>query len=186
MKSVSYLLLATLFLLSFFTFSPSKSYACSCVPTVPVKEELEQSDAVFSGKVIRKEHTKQNLYNDGFAMEVYAVTFEVNRVWKGASNSHILVYTGMGGGDCGYSFKEGTDYLVYAHGNDQLIAEICSRTAELSSANEDLTILGEGMKPENEGDLPPAENPRILEIGLGIMILLIGSFLFIKKRKASS
>jgi hypothetical protein len=52
------------------------------------------------------------------------------------------VSTGYGGGDCGYLFKPGVDYLIYAHGSpNDLSVVICSRTAELSHAGEDLSYL---------------------------------------------
>ena len=37
---------------SLFLYSPKKSHACSCAEPYPVQQELENSSAVFSGKVI--------------------------------------------------------------------------------------------------------------------------------------
>jgi len=50
----------------------------------------------------------------------------------------------MGGGDCGYDFKVGQSYLVYAHrekDSQTLVATICSRTRPLDEASEDLAYI---------------------------------------------
>jgi 5-hydroxyisourate hydrolase-like protein (transthyretin family) len=54
------------------------------------------------------------------------------------------VVTGLGGGDCGYGFKQGGQYLVYAHRNDKdkrLYTGICSRTRPLAEAADDLAFI---------------------------------------------
>jgi 5-hydroxyisourate hydrolase-like protein (transthyretin family) len=50
----------------------------------------------------------------------------------------------MGGGDCGYAFDVGGEYLIYAYRhpqNGRLSTGICSRTRPLSTAGEDLKYL---------------------------------------------
>ncbi|MBW9234790.1 hypothetical protein JQK62_21625, partial [Leptospira santarosai] len=79
--------------------------------------------------------------------------FEVAETWKGVSESQVFIITGSGGGDCGYEFQVGQDYLVYAtestmYGNQaELVTIICDRTTELGSAQEDLAVLGKGKEP---------------------------------------
>src|SRR5207253_2413247 len=48
-----------------------------------------------------------------------------------------------GGGDCGYDFHAGTDYVVYAYKNaaGQLETGICSRTRPLADAAEDVAYI---------------------------------------------
>ncbi len=71
------------------------------------------------------------------------------------SREQGIIYTGSGGGDCGISFTEGTEYLVYAqtstmYGDKELLVTIiCDRTRPLIQAKEDLTVLSEGKEPTN-------------------------------------
>lgn len=62
----------------------------------------------------------------------YAARFVVEENFSGAvAGSEVTVYTGMGGGDCGYPFVSGVNYLVYAgqqNGDGRLHAGICSAT----------------------------------------------------------
>jgi hypothetical protein len=49
----------------------------------------------------------------------------------------------MGGGDCGYAFQAGVDYIIYAYKNPEgrLETGICSRTRPLAQAAEDIAYL---------------------------------------------
>jgi len=60
----------------------------------------------------------------------YAVHFSVSERFDGGSDlGETVVYTGSGGGDCGYPFVVGTSYLVHASGpDDHLSTSICTRT----------------------------------------------------------
>ena len=42
-------------------------------------------------------------------------TFTVERALRGLEGASAGVTTGTGGGDCGYAFKAGERYLVYAY-----------------------------------------------------------------------
>lgn len=67
-----------------------------------------------------------------------------------ASQKEIEILTGYGGGDCGYEFQVGTEYVVYAYKNSagQLETGICSRTRPLAEAAEDVKyILDMSMAP---------------------------------------
>jgi hypothetical protein len=74
------------------------------------------------------------------------------------------VLTGGGGGDCGYDFKEGVNYLVYAINGTQsmgeagkLFATICTRTRPLAEAKDDIEFLTKKDDPAHgagiEGDI---------------------------------
>ena len=56
------------------------------------------------------------------------------------------------GSACGYPFEEGQEYLVYAYGKQDLKVDACSETKQLSKADEDLALLGNGEKPKDGGD----------------------------------
>lgn len=125
--------LGLLFSLSIATFAEIAN-ACSCLPPPPPRTALEQSSAVFSGKVISLE-PKPGLVR---------VTFEVYDRWKGISRAKIAVTTPEHSAACGINFEIGKEYLVYAAVNAlrQLSADSCSRTNLLSEAGEDLQALG--------------------------------------------
>lgn len=149
MKYIRALLLIFVILISAMFIDHRVSYACSCVSVGSVDKELKQAKAVFSGKVIESKHNKRGGY--------YSVLFEVSKSWKGVKTNQIIIKTGQGGGDCGFSFVKGQNYLVYAHesemyGKKSLTAIICSRTNELSSAQEDLKLLGDGKVPTKKVD----------------------------------
>ncbi|WP_206669736.1 hypothetical protein [Paenibacillus luteus] len=125
-----------------------------------VEEQISHSDTVFAGRVLEVEASKEGYTN------TKAVRFEVSEIWKGAEESQIIIFTGSGGGDCGISFTEGTEYLVYAqnstmYGDKELLVTImCDRTRPLIQAKEDLMILGEGKEPANIVNLEDDFNNR--------------------------
>lgn len=59
------------------------------------------------------------------------------------AQQEIEIVTGMGPGDCGYSFQTGVDYIVYAQKDSEghLETNICSRTRPLTLAAEDVAYL---------------------------------------------
>ena len=98
--------ISILFISSF----PSITSACSCAELPSVEEEFERSQAVFSGKVV---DVREKRSIKGY--QTKSVLFEVTNTWKGVKQSQIIITTGQGGGDCGFEFKEGQEYLVYAN-----------------------------------------------------------------------
>jgi hypothetical protein len=126
-----------------FMFAFSKiSYACSCELPLSkdsikkqVKVAKKKSQAVFAGEVL--EITEPS----GKNFLLVRIRIELN--WKGAKGNEIMIVTGKGNGDCGYSFTVGQRYLVYAYqtSNSQLSTNICQRTALLSDAEKDIAIL---------------------------------------------
>lgn len=130
------LLLSFLVFAALLTANPQPVYACSCVIPGTPQEEMEKSDAVFSGTVTK--------IDDSFETG-YDVTLEVIEAWKGVEGTLIKVHTGMGGGDCGFGFKEGEQYVVYASLTDgELHVYSCSLTGILDESNTE--DLGEGAE----------------------------------------
>lgn len=151
MLRIRILLVLITFLTLWAGIRPATAWACSCIPPGPPSAELDGATAVFSGEVIQIE---------GSADPV-RVTLQVDTVWKGLQHTTLTVTTARDSASCGYGFKEGESYLVYATGvEDGLQVSLCSRTQHLSSAQEDLTALGEGQPVSNETDAAshPADN----------------------------
>jgi hypothetical protein len=60
------------------------------------------------------------------------------------------VSTPSGGPACGYSFKEGQEYLVYAEGKKMKVNS-CDETTPLSNASADIQALGNGATMGGSG-----------------------------------
>jgi hypothetical protein len=122
----------TLAILASVLFS-GNALACSCKASPPPVPSLKRSHAVFLGQVTdlkrHKDHGK-------------LVTFKVQDSWKGKQGDSIIVRTGNGGGDCGYSFVNGKSYLVYGYSSKGVLwTSICSRTRPLDKADDDIKAL---------------------------------------------
>lgn len=168
-------------------YLPSTAQACSCALPSSAQDQLSRSQAVFAGRALGVK--EQRFLNGGMAK---AVRFEVSRIWKGESVSEIIIYTGSGGGDCGFDFKEGQDYLVYAnpssmYGDKELLVTIiCDRTKQLSQAQEDLAVLGEGRLPTKQVNLAWdffRLNPYSLSALIGAAVVVIGGAVILIRRK---
>ena len=119
--------------------------ACSCGSAGTPCESFGSADAVFVGTVVsmkENERPKQTDRGD-FAWMPRAFKFSVEHAYLGVAGTEIEISTGYGGGDCGFGFKIGQRYLVYANrSKEQLITSICTRTKSFSEATLDLAFLG--------------------------------------------
>lgn len=119
-----------------------RASACSCIYHGTPQEELQRSSSVFAGTVLSISRTATSYVG---STDAKAVRFGVSSVWKGDQRSVLTVHIGQGGGDCGYPFVVGKQYLVYTYESmGTQYAITCSRTAELASAATDLAALGPG------------------------------------------
>jgi hypothetical protein len=162
---------------------PAMVYACSCVEKPAVEEELQRSIAVFAGKaskIIEHKHLNGRITT--------SVLFEVTATWKGLSESQVIITTGLGGGDCGYDFEQGKEYLVYANPSsmygdqDDLVTIICDRTNELRAAQEDIAVLGEGQKPTKQVNLEGDLQRISMYVWLIVTILAVVVVFFVWRR----
>ncbi|HXQ69139.1 MAG TPA: carboxypeptidase regulatory-like domain-containing protein [Pyrinomonadaceae bacterium] len=121
--------------------------ACSCGGSGPPCESFGRASAVFAGTVIGERLNERPKGERPKIDEIdwvpRAVKFSVEQAYSGVTTTEVEVFTGRGGGDCGYGFKVGQRYLVYAYRyQDKLSTSICSRTQLFSQATEDLAFLG--------------------------------------------
>jgi hypothetical protein len=67
----------------------------------------------------------------------------------------IAISTGLGGGDCGFPFQRGLEYVVYAFRNSEgrLETNICSRTRRLDGAAEDIRYIRENAHAPALGEI---------------------------------
>lgn len=144
-----------IFLLGMLT---AKVWACSCFvsPTgTPPCQSAWTHSAVFTGSV-------QEITDPGWpwvpipsaspqtatppppstSFPRRKVRFKITEVLTGLdpSQKEIVIATGLGGGDCGYGFQRGVEYIVYAYNQREegLSTGICSPTRPIEQAAEDL------------------------------------------------
>src|SRR6185503_13036130 len=105
--------------------TPSLVSACSCfVGGGKCDRSWNYGKVIFTGTV-----TRRVLPTDVFSRRVFQLS--VSESFRGPAivGEDITVYTGAGGGDCGYRFEIGTSYLVYADlVGGRLVTSICSHT----------------------------------------------------------
>jgi hypothetical protein len=119
--------------------------ACTCAGNSPPCESFGTASAVFAGTVVGERTSKRPKQGERTEIDwaPRAVKFSVEQAYSGVTGTEVEVFTGQGGGDCGYAFKIGQRYLVYAYSSqDKLTTSICTRTRPFSQATEDLAFLG--------------------------------------------
>lgn len=125
-------------------------WACKCTP-ITVEEDFRASDIVFSGKVLQRGELKEGRSED----LLIEVKFDVVELWKSKTESdtddsensektsEMEVSTSAYTPSCGYPFKVGETYLVFAdssqmntEGEDETPRKLL--TTGLCSANQPL------------------------------------------------
>jgi hypothetical protein len=118
---------------------------CSCMPRSSVCSAFGDAKAVFVGKVIEGKSAERMSDMVRAGTKDLTFTFKVSRGFIGAkADQTIDIHTGFGFGDCGFPFKKGEEYVVYAYqsgDSTNLSTGICTRTTHISRAEEDLTGL---------------------------------------------
>lgn len=163
-----------------FTFMSVPAFGCTCVSPPPdaktahdfAKWYTDRSDAVFEGSVKRIELKSAlmdakvgglvpaNLEDQEF---INRVTFDLSHSYKGVVQKDVELTTGVGGGDCGFDFESGKQYLVFAFADTSghLSTGICSGTGLLEDSQSELSYLrGEKViseTPKQNASVPPTK-----------------------------
>ncbi|MFN8512248.1 MAG: hypothetical protein U0841_06585 [Chloroflexia bacterium] len=150
-------LLAGAILLVCWLLLPQECIGCTgCGGAGAPIQSLNTSDVVFRGTVTEVKSTP--FWSQVFGRqsgELPASTQAmvlVSTVWKGPITGEYRVLTGSGGGDCGYEFKVGQEYLIYADHRsgweaNKVFTSICASTMPISAAAGHLAVLGPGTQP---------------------------------------
>lgn len=116
---------------------PKSTYACSCMQSGPACQAFWKTDAVFDATVERIESAlgpEQDLGERRVSFPEKLVRMTVAHGFKGVTASGPLeVYTASDGAACGYDFKIGQRYLVFAWkrpADGRWVASLCSATQE--------------------------------------------------------
>ncbi len=112
---------------------------CSCAQVMSPAAGMRSATAVFAGWVAR-------FTTDPISGRRRAI-FWVTRSWKGDVSHVIAVETDRSQASCGYDFRVGRKYVVYARGIGALMTNICTRTCTIETAGADLAYLGTGTVP---------------------------------------
>lgn len=139
--------------------------ACSCASGITDEEEIQHglavSAAILAAEVISiRVPTRQEVESCSLRIaddwvrdcDDLEVKVRVLYAWRGVARRTLKVWTPRTSPACGYPFRAGSPYLIYAaaFGSDsELVARWCSRTRPLYEAELDEEILG-----------PPSFKPR--------------------------
>jgi hypothetical protein len=121
--------ISVLGLIIVFTLTGQSAYGCSCSKMTgvvvdangnqprPDSEEFkkwlgEYKGALFIGRVVKIENVKVKEFNERVPMK--RVTVKVEKYWAGVGNPAMIIYTGIGGGDCGVPYVKGERYFFWA------------------------------------------------------------------------
>lgn len=114
--------------------------ACSCLPSGPPCQSFFQVQAVFAGTVKSVAPTPRV----PMALENVRVEFEDATPFRGVEGASHTVFTASDSAACGYTFKPGERYVVYAYRSkpgEPLRTGICSRTRPIAEAGDDLLFF---------------------------------------------
>jgi hypothetical protein len=136
----------------------SSVYCCTCIGEATFKQEFKRSDVVIMGKIIdRKIIQIKDTLMPQIKIQNAEYTIQATRIYKGKiKDTLIKIITGLGGGDCGFEFMIGNDYVVYCSYQNKyyeqgnivnkfLYTDICRRT-RLTDDKEELTLLNKKCK----------------------------------------
>jgi hypothetical protein len=113
---------------------PSRSDACSCIDPGSVAAGFDASGSVLEGKVLSLQHQP--------AEHRISARLEVLQRWKGASGKTVEVVTTDQGSMCGFEFRRGERYLIFAQATTSpLSVSICSLSKPSNAAAEDIAEL---------------------------------------------
>ena len=135
---------------------PAAALACRCLPPPSPNFGLEKSDVVFVGKATDVEMIEADGWLYGtfkqmmgseqlYEFETLRVTLEVTTPLKAADESPLILETLASQEQCGIPFQTGKEYFVYAYHSPQgdLKTDMCTRTATVAKAAEDMAVLVE-------------------------------------------
>ena len=137
MKKIIILILS-IFL--FITLNTNQTFACSCLMNESPNISTEKATSVFIWKVTKIEES--SIVNNLMDYRKNYVTFNVSSNIKWISDNEITIFTAKDSATCWYNFEEEKEYIVYTYWDEnKQEVSLCSRTALLTDANEDLEIL---------------------------------------------
>ncbi|MBZ5505292.1 MAG: hypothetical protein LAO78_07380 [Acidobacteriia bacterium] len=155
-------------LISVLLLTSADCLACMCFGASDAKtmrdaaafysEGKNASKVIFEGLVEKQELVTGSIGAPSTAMsmttagEHRAAFVRVLRSYRGQASGTVMVMTGLSGGDCGFDFETGKQYLIYASevGPGMFFTSICTGTSSMEEAGPALRLL--------RGDAPTADD----------------------------
>jgi hypothetical protein len=116
---------------------------CSCELLRPA-EAVARAAAILEAVPVAVRDTSFAVHGQREKARQRIYTLATSRRWKGEHRDTLEIWTGRGGGDCGFPFDVGSPYLVLTEefeGHSRV--SICSGTKRLEEAAAELGLLGE-------------------------------------------
>ena len=148
---MSSLLLQLLLLCGHGSSPYSTPFSCGCIRRAPppsarqqAKSGLKGAAAVLLGQVTSITDISPTQDSGGSIWASRKVVVRVDSLWKGAATDSLVIWTGFGGGDCGFPFQVGRSYLIFAVSDDsnRLKTWECSLTQDRAGADDVIGALG--------------------------------------------
>lgn len=125
------------------------SNTCICA-TPSLDKQIRRADLIFEGIALAR-HGYPTKQLEGLGVkkplglgDSEYVFFYATTVWKGSKLHEYVVSTPKDSGGCGYPFKEGKRYIVYADvEGTQASTDLCTRTRRASGADKDREKLND-------------------------------------------
>ena len=125
------------------TIAMGERTACSCRWPPTATDARDGAAAVFTGQVLSVRDTTLVEPGETYGTLTHVALLVVDRAWKGVEADTVEV---MSREPCGFHFRAGGRYLVYAHrGSGSLGTSMCDRSAPLAEGGrvaDDLRELG--------------------------------------------
>lgn len=118
---------------------------CNCVPVASAIAAKDSSTHVYIGEVLKVTLSKTQTEGIDDNEKNFVIQTRVVKYWKGNFKEEIIIRTSKEKSACGFPFRKGNYYLIYAIGSKHPEVTACSRTSELNSSNaySDLKVLGD-------------------------------------------
>jgi Tissue inhibitor of metalloproteinase len=149
-------LLACLTLASFLLLRAT-AVACTCLPIGPACQAFWTTDAVFDATVEAVEPVKpvdSTAPKSPQAWGENIVKLSVRQSWKGVGAGPVEVVTADNSAACGYQFKPGRRYLVFASkrpDDGRWSVSLCSGTREFDGTGDSAAFLASLSQPPSGG-----------------------------------
>ncbi len=139
--------------------------ACDCVPKTAA-QAIEEADLIYIGRLT---YTTTNWIAGGMKY-----SFQIEKAWKRRCDSLMIVNSGWEQ-DCGISFRDNQEYVVFAKKKFSYQTNRCSGTIRIEDAAEVLALL------ENEDPAPIVASPivTIMYWTIGMLGFLSLAFVFL-------
>lgn len=124
--------------------------ACTCMPIPSPYKALQESRAVFAGKVISTTDIpfSERIRDKTFTYYERRYRVAVTESFKGAKATEVDVSVGRTDSSCYVGFEVGESYLIYAYGNSDAVlgTGMCTRTNNLAGSLDEIHYLRAMLK----------------------------------------